>query len=113
MSRPADAAPSISLARAAGIDAAILLFGFGAALLTFLMGNGEVRWHNLVFAPLVFVLAAVTMRLILAEIRTLLPVLPETAHQGRAVTALVIAIVMTVVVAPMLVIAPFVFFTAI
>jgi hypothetical protein len=110
MSRPADMAPSVSLTRAAGIDVAVLLFGAGAALLTFLLGNGEPQWHGLVFAPIVFVLAAITMRLVLAEIRALLPVLPETPHKGEAFAALVVAIVMTVVVGPMLLIMPFVFF---
>jgi hypothetical protein len=50
------------------------------------------------------------MRLVLAEIRALLPVLPETPHKGEAFAALVVAIVMTVVVGPMLLIMPFVFF---
>ena len=110
MSRPADIARPVSLSRAAGIDAAVVLFGAGAALVSFLIGNGEQQWHNLVFSPIVFVLAAITMRLVLAEFRALLPVLPETTHKGEAITALVVAIVMTVVVAPMLVIMPFVFF---
>ena len=113
MSRPAEISHPTSLARAAGIDAAMLLFGIGAALVSFLTGNGEPQWHNLLFAPIVFALAAVTMRLVLAEIRALLPVLPETAHKGEAIAALVVAIVMTVVVGPMLLIMPFVFFGAI
>jgi hypothetical protein len=39
--------------------------------------------------------------------------LPETPHKGEAFTALAIAIVMTVVVGPMLLIMPFVFFGSI
>jgi membrane-bound metal-dependent hydrolase YbcI (DUF457 family) len=113
MSRPAEIVHPVSLARAAGIDAAVLLFGTAAALVSFLMGNGEPRWHNLVFAPVVFVLAAITMRLVLAEVRALVPVLPETSHKGEAIAALMVAIVMTVVVAPMLLIVPFVFFGSI
>jgi hypothetical protein len=59
------------------------------------------------------VLAAITLRLVLAEIRALWPVLPETPHKGEALTALGVAIAMTVIVGPMLLIMPFIFFGAI
>lgn len=103
---------TVSLVRAAEIDVAMLLFAAGAVLVSFLTGQGAPRWRNLVFAPTVMVLAAVTMRLVLAEIRALWPVLPETPHKGQALTALGIAIVMTIVVGPMLLIMPFIFFAA-
>ena len=110
MTRPADMAHPVSLTRAAGIDVGVLLFGTGAALVSFLLGNGEPRWHGIVFAPVVFMLAVITMRLILSEVRALLPVLPDTPHKGQAFAALMVAIVMAVVVGPMLLIMPFVFF---
>ena len=101
-----------TLVRAAEIDVAMLVFGAGAVIVSFLTGQGAPRWHNLVFAPLVILLAAVTLRLVLAEIRALWPVLPETPHKGQALTALGVAIAMTVVVGPMLLIMPFIFFGA-
>lgn len=112
MTHPSDAPRSASLVRAAGIDLAMLLFGAGAIITSFLTGQGVARWHNLVFPPIVLVFAAITMRLVLAEVRALWPVLPETQHKGEALTALGVAIAMTVIVGPMLVIMPFIFFAA-
>ena len=113
MSRPAQVAHPVSLTHAIGVDAALLAFGLGAVLTTFLIGNGDPQWRNLVFAPAVFVLAAITMRMVVAEIRALWPVLPETDHKGQAIAALMVPIVMAVVVGPMLLIMPFVFFGSI
>ena len=103
---------SISLTRAIGIDVAMLATGVTATVLTFLTGQGVDRWQNIVFPPLVMVLAAITLRLVLAEVRALIPVLPDHPHKGEALTALGFAIVMTVVVGPMLLIMPFIFFAA-
>jgi hypothetical protein len=103
---------ALTLTRAAGIDIAMLVFGGAAVVLSFLTGQGADRWQNLVFPPVVMVLAVITLRLVLAEIRALVPVLPDHPHKGEAVTALGVAIVMTVVVGPMLLIMPFIFFAA-
>jgi hypothetical protein len=103
---------ALTLTRAVGIDIAMFAIGGAALVLSFLTGQGADRWQNLVFAPVVMVLAAVTLRLVLAEVRALLPVLPDHPHKGEALTALGFAIVMTVVVGPMLLIMPFIFFAA-
>ena len=102
----------ITLTRAIGIDVAMLATGVTAATLTFLTGQGVDRWQNLVFPPLVMVFAAITLRLVLAEVRALIPVLPDYPRKGEAVTALLVAIVMAVIVGPMLLIMPFIFFSA-
>jgi hypothetical protein len=101
-----------SLSRAAGIDLAMVLFGGGAIVLTFLTGQGVPRWHNLVFAPIVVILAAITARLVVAEVRELVPVLGETRHKGEAFAALGVAIAFGVMVVPMLAFMPFIFFAA-
>ena len=114
MTQPSHNHPThpLTLTRAAGIDIAMVATGIGAVVLSFLTGQGAARWQNLVFAPAVMVLAAITLRLVLAEVRALLPVLPDHPHNGEAVTALGVALVMTVVVGPMLLIMPFIFFAA-
>ena len=102
----------LTLTRAIGIDTAMVAAGVTAAALTFLTGQGADRWQNLVFPPLVMVFAAITLRLVLAEVRALLPVLPDYPRKGEAFTALGVAIAMTVIVAPMLLIMPFIWFAA-
>ena len=102
----------VTLARVVGIDIAMVATGVTAIVLTFLTGQGADRWQNIVFPPLVMVFAAITLRLVLVEVRALLPVLPDYPHKGEALTALGVAIVMTVVVGPMLLIMPFIFFAA-
>jgi hypothetical protein len=101
------------LVRAAGIDLAVVFFGVAAAVLTFFTGNGAPRWHNAVFAPIVFMLAAITVRLVIAEIRVLWPAIPDSDHRGRGVAELLVALVALVVVGPMLLIMPFLFAGAI
>ena len=103
---------TLTLTRAVGIDVAMVATGVVAIVLTFLTGQGVDRWQNIVFPPLVMVFAAVTLRLVLAEVRALLPILPDYPHKGEALTAMGVAIVMTVVVGPMLLIMPFIFFAA-
>lgn len=103
---------ALSLTRAIGIDIAMLATGVTAAALTFLTGQGVDRWQNLVFPPLVMVFAAITLRLVLAEVRALIPVLPDYPRKGEALTALGVAIAMTVIVGPMQLIMPFIFFAA-
>jgi hypothetical protein len=49
----------------------------------------------------------------LAEVRALVPVLPDHPHKGEAFTALGFAMVMAVIVGPMLLIMPFIFFAAV
>jgi hypothetical protein len=113
MARLATPHRAVTLSKAAGIDVATLLFGGGAIVVSFLTGQGVPRWHNLVFAPAVAALAAITMLLVVAEVRSLLPVLPDSPHRGAALAALGVAIVMAVVVGPMLLVMPFIFFAAV
>ena len=112
MTRPTTTPHAVSLTRAIEVDLALVLFGGGAIVLTFLTGNGEPRWHNLVFAPIVCVLAAITARLLVAEVRAQWTVLPETAHRGQALAILLFAIAIGVMVVPMLAFMPFFFFAA-
>lgn len=111
MSHPADVHP-FSTARAVGIDVAMLMFGAAAIICTFATGQDVVRWQNLVFAPLVMLFAAITLWLAIAELRTLGSEMPPTRHPGELIAARVIAIAMCVVVAPMLLIMPFIWVTA-
>ena len=112
MTRPTTNPRAVSLAQAFEVDLALVLFGGGAIVLTFLTGNGAPRWHNLVFAPIVCVLALITGRLVISEVRALWRVLPETPHRGQALAALLFAIALGVMVIPMLAFMPFIFFGA-
>ena len=111
MTHPADVHP-FSMSRAVTIDAAMLLFGIAAIVLTFLTGQDVARWQNLVFAPAVMAFAAMTLWLALAELRTLGSTMPATRHPGELVTARILAVSMFIVVGPMLLIMPFMFFSA-
>ena len=111
MSHPADVHPFPTI-RAVGIDAAMLLFGGAAILLTFMTGQDVPRWQNLVFAPAVMVFAALTLWLAFAELRTLGSTMPATRHPGELITARVLAVSMPIVVGPMLLIMPFILFSA-
>ena len=101
------------LARAAGLDAAIVICTVAAATLSFATGQGVPDWRNIVFAPLVVLLAVVTMALVLAEIRYFRRIAEQTTHRGSALAEVAVALVAMVAVAPMIVIMPFVFFGAI
>jgi hypothetical protein len=113
MAQQTSVRPASTLGRAAGIDVGIVVFGVTAVVLSFMTGQRVETWHNAAIAPIVFVLAAVTMRLVVAELRTLMRVMPETPHRGEAVAALAVALVAMVVVGPMLLIMPFVFLGAV
>ena len=101
------------LARAAGIDAAIVLFTVAAATLSFATGQGVANWRNIVFPPVVIALAAVTMILVIAEIRYFRRTAGEVTHRAPALIEVAVALIAMVVVGPMLLIMPFVFFGAI
>lgn len=101
------------LARAAGIDAAIVLFAVAAAALSFATGQGVANWRNIVFPPIVMALAAVTMALVVAEIRFFRRTAGDVTHRAPALVEVALALIAMVVVAPMLLIMPFVFFGAI
>ena len=82
-----------------------------AIVATFATGNGAPTWRNIVFPPIVMLLALVTLRLVVAEIR----LFARTAADGRrarSVAALVVALVAMVFVVPMLLIMPWVFLGA-
>jgi hypothetical protein len=113
MTQQTSARAPATLGRAAGIDLGIVVFGVTAVILSFMTGQRVATWHNAAIAPVVFLLAAITMRLVVAELRTLMRVLPETPHRGEAIAALVVALVAMVVVGPMLLIMPFVFLGAV
>jgi hypothetical protein len=100
------------LARAAGIDAAIVICTVAAATLSFATGQGVANWRNLVFPPLVVLLAAVTLTLVAAEIRAFRRTATQVSHKASALAEVAVALVAMVVVGPMLVIMPFVFFGA-
>lgn len=102
-----------TLGRAAGIDVAMVVFAVSAVFFSFFTGHDVATWRNIVFAPIVFLLAAFTVWLVVAEMRTLMRVMPETLHRGEAVFALGVAIVCFVVVGPMLLIMPFIFLGAV
>ena len=100
------------LARAAGIDAAIVICTVAAATLSFATGQGVANWRNLVFPPLVVLLTAVTLTLVVAEIRAFRRTATQLTHNASALAEVAVALVAMVVVGPMLVIMPFVFFGA-
>jgi anti-sigma-K factor RskA len=101
------------LARAAGIDVAIVFFALCAITTTFFLGNGASAWRNAIGSAVVFVLAAITMALCYAEWRMLKPAVPDSDHKVAGVSELLVAIVAAVVVGPMLLIMPFIFLGAI
>ena len=101
------------LARAAGIDAAIVTCTVAAATLSFATGQGVPSWRNIVFAPLVMLIAAATISLTVAEIRYFRRTAGEVTNRAAAVAEVAIALVAMVIVAPMLLIMPFVFLGAI
>jgi len=101
------------LARAAGIDAAIVTCTVAAATLSFATGQGVPNWRNLVFAPLVMLIAAGTIALTIAEIRYFRRTAGDVTNRTTAVVEVAIALISMVIVAPMLLIMPFVFFGAI
>lgn len=100
------------LARAAGIDAAIVTCTVAAAALSFATGQGAANWRNIVFPPLVMLIAAITMALVVAEIRYFRRTAGEVTHRGSALVEVAVALIAMVVVGPMLLIMPFVFFGA-
>jgi hypothetical protein len=112
ISSPLDHPAHHPLARAAGIDLAIVTLSVGAVVLTFLTGNGEPRWQNLVFAPAVILLAAVVIRLIAAEIREFRRHAADSGHPLEAIASILVPLVAMIVVAPLVLLMPFVFFGA-
>ena len=113
MANQAPVRPPATLGRAAGIDIGIVMFGVAAVILSFFTGQRVANWHNIVFPPVVFVLAAVTMRLVVAELRTMMRVAPQSTHHGEVIAAIGVALVSMVVVGPMLLIMPFIFLGAV
>ena len=101
------------LARAAGLDVAIVIFTIAAATLSFATGQGVANWRNIVFPPIVMLLAAVAMVLVFFEIRLFRRTAAETTHHGSAMLEVMVALIAMVVAGPMLLIMPFVFFGAI
>ena len=101
------------LARAAGLDVAIVIFTIAAATLSFATGQGEANWRNIAFPPLVVLMVAVTIALVVAEIRYFRRTAAEVTHRGYALVEVAIALIATVIVGPMILIMPFVFFGAI
>jgi hypothetical protein len=100
------------LARAFGIDTALVLFSLGAVVLSFGTGQGVPNWHNIVFPPLVMLLAGVALLLAVAEIRLFRRTASQTEHRLSTLLEVVVALCAIVVVGPMLVIMPFVFLGA-
>jgi hypothetical protein len=100
------------LARAAGIDAAIVLFAVAAATLSFATGQGVANWRNIVFPPLVMLLGIMTIALAVAEIRYFRRTAGDVTHRASALVEVAVALIAMVVVGPMLLIMPFVFFGA-
>jgi membrane-bound metal-dependent hydrolase YbcI (DUF457 family) len=111
MTHPVHSPRTASLGRVVGVDVALVVVTVAAVLLSFLTGQDVPRWRNLVFAPVVFLLAALALRLVVAEVRAVRPVLPVTSHKGEALAALGVAIAAVVVVLPMVVIMPIMFLT--
>jgi hypothetical protein len=101
------------IARAAGIDTAIVGFTAAAAVLSFATGQGVANWHNIVFPPIIMVVAAIAMLLIVSEVRLFVRTAAASTHRASALLEVVIALSAGVVVGPMLVIMPFVFLGAI
>jgi hypothetical protein len=101
------------LVRSAEIDLGIVGMTLAAITLTFATGQGVANWRNIVFPPNVMVLATLTLFLVVAEIRAFARTAGDEPHRGRSVAAVLVALVATVVVAPMLLIMPFVFLGAI
>ena len=101
------------LARSAALDAGIVAFSVLAVLLSFATGQAVANWHNIVFPPIVMVLAAITIVLVAAEIRQFARTAGESGHRVTALSEVVVALIAMVVVGPMLLIMPFVFLGAI
>ena len=101
------------LARAAGVDAAIVAFTVAAAAVSFGTGQGVPGWHNIVFTPIVMALAGVAMLLSYVEIRMFRRNAETTTHRGTAAAEVLVPLVAIIVAGPMLLIMPFIFFGAI
>lgn len=100
------------LARAAGVDAAIVVFAIAAAIFTFGTGQGEPAWHNLLFAPIVMVFAGIALLLSYVEIRMFIRNAKTTTRRATAVAEVIVPFIAMIVVGPMLLIMPFIFFGA-
>ncbi|HET6816035.1 MAG TPA: hypothetical protein VFH66_02260 [Mycobacteriales bacterium] len=101
------------LFRAAGIDVTAVIFVFGAAALTFLIGNGAARWVNAVVSATVWLLALIAVALLGTELRQLWRNGPDDRHPGGSAAAVVVSIALMCIVVPMLLIMPFVFLGAV
>ena len=99
------------LVRSAEIDFGIVFFALAAIAATFATGNGAPTWRNIVFPPIVMMLALITLRLVIAEIRLFSRTAAEEPR-GRSVAAIVVALIAMVLVAPMLLIMPWIFLGA-
>ena len=100
------------LARAAGVDAAIVTFTIAAATLSFGTGQGSPTWHNLVFAPMVMVLAAIAVLLSYVEIRMFARNTKTTTHPVTAAAEVLVPLAAMIIAGPMVLIMPFIFFGA-
>ena len=101
------------LARAAGLDISIVVFTVAAAVLSFGTGQGVANWHNIVFPPIVMMLAGIAVWLCFAEIRLFWKTAGETTHRGSALAEVVVALAAMIVAGPMLLVMPFVFLGAV
>lgn len=100
------------LSRAAGVDAAIVLFTVAAATLSFGVGQGSPTWQNIVLTPIVMVLAAIALLLSYVEVRMFIRIARTTTHRVAAVLEVIVPLVAMVIAGPMLLIMPFIFFGA-
>jgi len=100
------------IARAFGVDAAIVIFTIAAATLSFGTGQGASTWQNLVFAPLVVLLASVAVLLSYVGIRMFARTARTTSHPVTAVAEVLVPLAAMVIAGPMLLLMPFIFLGA-
>ena len=96
-----------------GLSALLRDLPQAAATLSFATGQAVANWRNIVFPPIVMVLAAVTIALVVAEIRYFRRTAGDVTHRASALVEVAVALIAMVIVGPMLLIMPFVFFGAI
>jgi hypothetical protein len=115
MAHPTSSHPHVAhpLVRSAEIDFGIVILTLAAIALSFATGQGVADWRNIVFPPIVVALALTGLWLVVAEIREFARTAGDSGHRGRSVAGVVVALVAMVLLAPMVLIMPFVFLGAV
>jgi hypothetical protein len=110
MSTPSTAPSGVfHLRRALEIDLGIIAVSLVSIVLAFQTGDAP-RWHNIVFPPIAFALALLTLRMAWAEIKEMRPLdVHTTAHHTGAMVGAGVAAFVAFLAIPVILFMPFVF----